>query len=70
VNKRDKNSIYSVNMTAEDEKIKELEDLRARICDELEDAAREYARASRRRRFRLPRIRLNPILQDGYWPEA
>ena len=70
MNKRDKNSIYSVNMTAEDEKIKELEELRARICDELEDAEREYARASRRRRFRLPRARLHPILRDGSWPEA
>lgn len=70
MNKRDKNSIYSVNMTAEDEKIKELESLRERICDELEDAMREYARASRRRRFKMPRRRVNPVLLDGEWPEV
>ena len=70
MNKRDKNCIYSVNMTAEDERIKELEALREKICDELEDAMREYAKASRCRRFKPRKHRLKPILTDGGWPEA
>ena len=61
--------MYSVNLTAEDEKIAELEALRERVCDELEDAMREYARASRRRRFKKPRRFISRIFRDGGFPE-
>ena len=69
MNKKDKNSIYSVNLTAEDEKIAELEALRERVCGEIEDAMREYARASRRRCFKRPRRFISRIFRDGEFPE-
>jgi len=64
--KKGNDTIYSVNVSLSDEKISELEALRERITEDLDDALSEYARASRKRALKPRRKRLHPLLRDGF----
>jgi hypothetical protein len=60
-------TIYQIKKTSTDEKIHDLELIRQRIEEDLEDAMQEYARASKRGCFKKkkPWRKPDPILLDG-----
>lgn len=60
-------TIYKIQKTAVDEKIHDLELIRQRITEDLEDAMREYAKASKRGSFKKKNSwrKTDPILKDG-----
>ena len=62
-------NVYQIAFTERDKEIIELEYQRADIKEDLEDAIKEFAKLSRKRRLKGKRKKIIPLLQDAKNPD-